>query len=434
MKKTYTNIAYIKLNVLAVFILFIALNHFLYAEKRSIGVTNQFDIDRVAFIVGNSNYQNVSILQNPTNDSVDISYALKRCKFEIISLQNADYKTMRKGIEDFSHQMKKNGVALFYYAGHAVQVKGHNYLIPVDAEIKREYQLDTQCIKVNEILGAMEYAQNRMNIIILDACRDNPFRSLSRSAKGGLARIDAGKGTLIVYATAPGKTASDGKDRNGIFTGALIRHVYEPLEIAKLLRKVRQDVIDMSNGYQVPWESSSLTGEFYFVFPDRKISKPTSTKRIYANILDGSAVSQNFETHYQSAIRYAEEGTESSLSKALDELKRVIPEATENEAIFLKISKIIKIIKDEKDGLERKRKAKEAEEAQRLIQIALEKRRIAEEKRRKAEEEARIAREQLIMLERKRKKKEAQHILKEKKNSGSIIVKRIKTLCRFRRL
>jgi uncharacterized caspase-like protein len=158
-------------------------------------------------------------------------------------------------------------VALFFYAGHGVQAKGENYLIPIDANISSENDVEYNCVSANRVLAKMEDAGSTVNIVILDACRNNPFeRSWTRSTKGrGLIAIDAPVGSLIAFATSPGNTASDGTDRNGLYTSALLQYIKEPgISILEMFQMVRKTVRENSNGAQVPWESTSLEGNFYF--------------------------------------------------------------------------------------------------------------------------------------------------------------------------
>src|SRR5581483_2581752 len=177
---------------------------------------------RVALVIGNAAYRK-SALRNPAHDAEDVAQTLKGLGFTVIRAQDADLKRMKQAIEEFASQMVEGAVALFYYAGHGVQVKGENYLIPIDADIKAENEVSYAAINANEILAKFETARTAVGIVILDACRDNPFSRSFRSQQKGLASIDAPKGVLIAYATAPGKTALDGTDRNGIYTSYLLK-------------------------------------------------------------------------------------------------------------------------------------------------------------------------------------------------------------------
>lgn len=219
---------------------------------------------RTALVIGNEAYQNAR-LTNPVNDANDIAAILETCGFNVTKIINADRKSMRASIRDFGDIIKKGGVGLFYYAGHGIQVNGENYLVPINAEIFSQEEVEDECLKVSSVLRKMEVAGNGMNIIILDACRDNPFGRSYRSSKGGLAKMDAPTGSIIAYATAPGSIAADGQSRNGLYTSRLLEHIkVSGLEIEKVFKRVRVDVAQASGYRQIPWESSSLMGNFYF--------------------------------------------------------------------------------------------------------------------------------------------------------------------------
>lgn len=156
-------------------------------------------------------------------------------------------------------------VGLFYYAGHGVQSKGKNYLIPIEADIQSEVEVEDAAVDLNLLLGYMDDAQNGLNIVILDACRNNPFARGFRSASNGLAQVDAPTGTLIAYATAPGRVASDGPGRNGLYTFRLLKEMRIPgLTATEMFMRVRAAVMKQTDSRQVPWEASSLVGSFYF--------------------------------------------------------------------------------------------------------------------------------------------------------------------------
>ena len=223
---------------------------------------------RFALVIGNSEYLKFPTLRNPANDAADMARALKQTGFEVDVILNATRDEMLNAVREFGEKIKGGGVGLFYFAGHGVQVKGENYLVPVDAAMEFEDEVEDGAVKASAVLRKMETAGNRLNIVILDACRNNPLPSAGRSADRGLARMDAPRGSLLVYATAPGSTASDGEGRNGLFTSKLITHLMTPGQsIESLLKRVRVDVMEASGERQVPWNASSLTGEFYFVEP-----------------------------------------------------------------------------------------------------------------------------------------------------------------------
>jgi len=220
---------------------------------------------RIALVIGNANYQ-VGKLDTPLNDATDMANALKELGFEVILLKDSSKRQMDDALDQFTTRINQGYVGLFYYAGHGMEVEGENYLIPVNAQIKAEKDIQYESMPLGKILGRMEGAGNRINIVILDACRDNPFRKFWRSSSRGLtAPVQAASGTLIAFATAPGKVASDGTGRNGLFTSYLLKYIKTPnMEVDLMLRKVRSDVAQNTKDYQVPWTSSSLIGEFAF--------------------------------------------------------------------------------------------------------------------------------------------------------------------------
>ncbi|MBT8350817.1 MAG: caspase family protein [Deltaproteobacteria bacterium] len=232
---------------------------------------------KTALVIGNGAYKS-SPLRNPANDASDIASMLKKLGFNVILKTNANQRTMKKSIRNFGNKLRHGGVGLFYYAGHAVQVHGANYLIPIGAQIESVSDIEYEAIHAGRVLGKMEDAGNGLNIIVLDSCRDNPFARSFRSSEKGLAKMDAPTGSILAYATAPGSIAADGTGRNGLYTSKLLKHMAIPgLEIEKVFKKVRIDVLRSSQKKQVPWESSSLIGEFYFN-PKRGISVVKSTK------------------------------------------------------------------------------------------------------------------------------------------------------------
>lgn len=224
---------------------------------------------QTALVIGNSNYKSISPLRNPVNDATDIAEKLNLLGFEVIEKYNLNRKQMRQAIREYTRRLKqKGGAGIFFFAGHGAQVKGRNYLIPIDADIESEYEVPDEAIEANLLLGALEEAENPLNIIVLDACRDNPFPSSSRSAAKGLARMESGTGTLIAYSTGPGKVAEDGRnqERNSPYTKHLLKHMtHTGLAIEQVFKRVRVGVEKETEGKQIPWETSSLRGDFYFV-------------------------------------------------------------------------------------------------------------------------------------------------------------------------
>ncbi len=223
---------------------------------------------RVALVIGNAKYK-FSPLNNPVNDATDMAASLRSVGFDVIEVRDANKRQMRAATRRFEDKLAASDVGLVYYSGHGVEVKGRNYLIPVDADIRREHEVEDQAFDAGNILRMMESLQgtekNRVNIMIVDACRNNDLARSWRSTNRGLARMDAPTGSFISFATAPGQVASDGNGRNSPFTKHLLQALKQPnVPIELVFKEVRRNVMDETGGEQVPWENSSLVGDFYF--------------------------------------------------------------------------------------------------------------------------------------------------------------------------
>ena len=222
---------------------------------------------RVALVIGNGAYPTAP-LKNPVNDARDMAAALRSLGFEVIARENASLAQMEGAVDEFWGKLKKGGAGLFYFAGHGLQVHGKNYLVPVDAKLSAEQDAKYKCMDAGLVLGRMEDAGNGLNLVILDACRNNPFARSWRSAGEGLAKMDAPRGSIIAYATAPDSVAADGTGRNGVYTEKLLRAMRAPGQPVELVFKhVRDEVMRATADKQVPWESTSLRGDFYFTNP-----------------------------------------------------------------------------------------------------------------------------------------------------------------------
>lgn len=225
---------------------------------------------RVALVIGNGAYRDAP-LHNPPNDARAMAQALKESGFAVTLQVDTDIQGMLTSIRRFGDQLRKGGVGVFYYAGHGMQIKGRNYLIPVNSVIQREDEVAYQAVDAQAILDKMEAAGNGTNIMILDACRNNPFARSFRSAQQGLAQMDAPAGTLVAFATAPGSVASDGSGSNGLYTHHLLSAMREPgAKVEDVFKRVRSAVRRESKDKQVPWEATSLEGDFYFMAPSDK--------------------------------------------------------------------------------------------------------------------------------------------------------------------
>jgi hypothetical protein len=223
---------------------------------------------RIALVIGNGAYKNAGVLRNPANDARRMAEALGRVGFEVMAFEDLDQTGMKRAVRDFAERLEAAGrdtVGLLFYAGHGVQVSGVNYFIPVDAEIDKESDVAIESISADDVMVALANARNRLNIVILDACRNNPFARSFRTASRGLARLDAPVGSLVAFSTAPGQVAADGDGDNSPYTTALVDVLAQPsMKIEDVFKRVRERVYASSGGLQVPWESSSILGDFYF--------------------------------------------------------------------------------------------------------------------------------------------------------------------------
>ena len=247
---------------------------------------------RVALVIGNGSYKDAP-LANPVNDARAVQAALKDAGFTVIYRENTDQRGMLAALREFGDQLRGVGggvgTGLFYYAGHGMQIKGRNYLIPVGSNVEREDEVAYGAVDAQAVLDKMEAAGNTTNIMILDACRNNPFIRASRSGAVGLAQMDAPTGTLVAFATSPGNVASDGAGQNGLYTQHLLTAMRQPgLKLEDVFKQVRSNVRRDSQNKQVPWESTSLEGDFYFKAP---AAAPSSGEALEAALWDAVKIS-----------------------------------------------------------------------------------------------------------------------------------------------
>lgn len=255
---------------------------------------------RVALVVGNSSYQNVTRLDNPRNDASLMAETLTALGFALIGNRaqlDLDKAALDNAVQSFGRQVQGADVALFYYAGHGVQVSGQNYLVPINANPTREADVDFQMVDVNLVLRQMHGSGTKLNMVILDACRNNPFGTRGlRAADGGLAQMRAPEGTLISYATQPGSIAQDGGGANSPYTQALAATIREPgLDIFQTFNRVGLAVKRATGGSQQPWVSSSpIDGTFYFVAPSAPLPSVLEKQTQDSRLLDGSRIDPPF--------------------------------------------------------------------------------------------------------------------------------------------
>jgi uncharacterized caspase-like protein len=229
---------------------------------------------RLALVIGNGAYRD-SPLPNPTHDAADMAKALEASGFTVLKRENATLREMHLALREFGDRLGRQATGLFYFAGHGMQVRGRNYLLPVDADIAREDEVAFNALDLGAVMEKLDSAKNPVNIVVLDACRDNPFGNRLHASAKGLAPIDAPPGTFIAYATAPGSTAADGAGRNGLYTHHLVQQIGRPgLAIEEVFKAVRAGVRADSKNLQVPWESTSLESAFAFrQKPPEKVAK-----------------------------------------------------------------------------------------------------------------------------------------------------------------
>src|SRR5262245_23689355 len=215
---------------------------------------------RTALLIGNSNYEQ-GPLRNPVNDARAVGKLLMDLGFDVTLLFDLNLQQMDEAVRAFGHKIKGGGIGLFYFAGHGLQVEGVNYLVPISARVEKEQDAKFQTMEIGKVTAEMEAAKNGLNIMILDACRNNPFARTFRSSSSGLAPINAPSGTFIAFATAPGTTASDGEGANGLYTQELLRNLGLPgLRLEDIFIRTRVAVKQRSDDKQVPWENGALEG------------------------------------------------------------------------------------------------------------------------------------------------------------------------------
>lgn len=249
---------------------------------------------RVALVIGNSAYEHTPPLTNPKNDADDMTVALQGLGFEVFKGVDLKKSEMERTVRDFASALVGSNLGLFFYAGHGLQVNGVNYLVPTDAQLTTSSALDFEMVRLDIVQRAME-SESQSNVIILDACRDNPLsRNLARalgtrstSIGRGLAQFEAGIGTLISFSTQPGNVALDGSGRNSPYTGALVKHIASPAEdLTSVLIKVRNDVISSTASRQVPWDQHALRQPIYLA------GKPNETNASSSSMPSNSVLNE----------------------------------------------------------------------------------------------------------------------------------------------
>jgi hypothetical protein len=261
---------------------------FAWLWAQSEGAVTLLKAPKLALVVGNSRYKDAPELKNPANDAKGIAETLKAAAFEVKTLLDAGREQLIGAIRDYVQAMEqKKAVGLFYFAGHGVQLAWHNYMLPIDAVIDKIEDVGKQSVDIARLMEGLTKAGNPMNVIILDACRENPFGKDFRVKQKGLSQMDAPTRTLLAYATSPGNVASDGDGANGLYTENLLREMKVPeAKIEDVFKRVRLAVRRKTNGAQIPWESTSLEEDFWFLPPKelREISDAEKEQQFDAEL------------------------------------------------------------------------------------------------------------------------------------------------------
>ena len=257
---------------------------FVQADDRAVKVSSKMKNEqRVALVMGNNEYRGVlSKLRNPINDAQAIKSILESRGFEVIYQEDGTKKEMRDSLNRFYTKIKRGGVGFFYFSGHGIELDGQNYLIPIDAKLVEKSDAEFEAIALGKITKKMQNAKNRLNIVVLDACRNDPF---SRSVgTGGLAKSEP-IGLFVSYSTGAGSVASDGKEGgNGLFTKSLIKHMQQELDLQDVFQKTREEVYDNSNQKQFPAiYNQTIRGKFFFTLPTSSVKELETPKKVNYN-------------------------------------------------------------------------------------------------------------------------------------------------------
>ncbi len=372
---------------------------------QSEGAAKLLRAPKLALVIGNSSYKS-SPLKNPANDARAIGEALKSGGFEVTTKLDAPHAELMQAVRAYTQTLaQRQAVGLFYFAGHGLQLAWRNYMVPVDANVRAVSDIQAQCVELGDLLAGIAKARNPLNVIILDACRDNPFGGLAGVDQKGLSQMDAPQSTLLAYATAPGNVASDGDGANGLYTEHLLREISVPeAKVEDVFKRVRLHVRRRTNGQQIPWESTSLEEDFYFVPP-----------KTLTAVADAEA---ERERKQQEALREKQRLAEEA------ERKRKLEEAQREARLAAEEGERKR--KEELAALEQKRRDEEAErkrtqelamkEAQRVAEAAERKRReeqVLVEAKRAEEDAERRYQQELALREKQRQQAEAERKRKE---------------------
>ncbi|PIT83531.1 caspase family protein [Limnohabitans sp. 15K] len=359
---------------------------------------------RVALVIGNAAYKNVPALANSTNDAKSMSVVLRKLGFTVVEVVDGSKAQMSKAIEQLQLQLKgRQAVGMLYYAGHGLQLDWHNFMVPVDAKLEEASDVPKQTIDIENVIDVLKKSGTRMNIIVLDACRDNPFAE--KASGKGLAQLDAPPGTYLAFATSPGNVAEDGdvSAGNGLFTQYLLKELQRPAKIEEVFKRVRLQVRQKSQGRQIPWDSSSLEEEFAFNDGKKFTFNPEDL------IKEGQAAKEKEAKLKQEAEAAIQREKDIAAQQALEKLRLAEAQKIQETASRQKVEAEAKererqlALAAEQERLKAQAAAQaleraRAEEVQRLRDIEQAKLQVAEETRRsKLSQEA--AREQQFVQE-----------------------------------
>ncbi|WP_299809438.1 caspase family protein [uncultured Roseibium sp.] len=327
---------------------------------------------RLALVIGNGAYSNVTALDNPVNDAVLMADSLRQVGFDVTLITEATQDKLIRAISDFGRRLREAGddaTGLFYYAGHGVQSFGSNYLLPVDIELRDAADLSLVGVPANAVLRQMFSARNQTNIVILDACRNNPFSAIPDLTDNGLAEMKAPTGTYLAYSTAPGEIAVDGGGSNSPFTEALARRLSTPgVPIEALFKDVRVEVLEATGGNQTPWDTSSLTVDFQFAPAVVLSAEEIQTRQLWESVrlsrdpvqvlLFLRASPSNPYTHEARAL--LQELMAQELQAEASAPQASLPQTSEQQAPALKVEPVDPV-QSERDLIEQARQSGTAE-------------------------------------------------------------------------
>ncbi len=415
---------------------------FAWVWAQSEGTIKLMRAPKVALTIGNSNYSN-SPLTNPVNDARAIGNALRNAGFDVTIKLDAPHGELAAAVQAYTQALaKRQAVGVFYFAGHGLQLAWRNYMVPVDANLNAVADIQKQCVELAALVGGIAKANNPLNIVILDACRDNPFGNLTGVDHKGLSQMDAPPSTLLAYATAPGNVASDGEGVNGLYTEHLLKEIAVPeAKVEDVFKRVRLQVRRRTNGQQIPWESTSLEEDFFFVPPRalavqaelelerlRKDQEAAREKQRLAEEAERQRKLEEARKQAQIAAEKAERQRKEELA-SLDQ-KRLADEAERKRQQELALKEAQRAAveserkrREEEVRLEARRAGEEADRIYREQRARQEQQRIADEaeRKRKMDEVLRESRRAEEEAERKRKEEIARQEAERKRSQSPMV-------------